>query len=55
VALSQLTMDLHAKTDELKNLFFVEQFRHKWTETRISRIYTKVRRFGHQLCLTDVS
>ena len=42
VALSQLAVNLHAKTHELKNFLFVEQFRHKSTETRISRIYTKV-------------
>jgi hypothetical protein len=29
VALSQLAMNFHAKTHELKNFFLVEQFRHK--------------------------
>src|SRR5436309_15740447 len=28
------------KTCELKNLFLVKQLRHKWIETRISRIHT---------------
>src|SRR5438093_10179818 len=28
------------KTYELKNLFFVKQLRHKWIETRVSRIHT---------------
>src|SRR5439155_22751244 len=40
VALSQLAMNFHAKTYELKNLFFAKQLRHKWIETRISRIHT---------------
>src|SRR6266536_3595650 len=40
VAFSQLTMNFHAKTYELKNLFFVKQLRHKWIEARISRIHT---------------
>src|SRR6266581_6449530 len=35
VPLSQLTMNLHAKPHELKDLLFVKQFRH---ETRISLI-----------------
>src|SRR5438552_17353553 len=39
VALSQLAMNLHAKTHELKNLFFVKQLRQKWIEARISRIH----------------
>src|SRR5437762_261675 len=33
-------MNFHAKTYELKNLFFVKQLRHKWIGTRISRIHT---------------
>ena len=40
MALSQFTMNLHAKTHELKNFFFVEQFRHELLETRISPIHT---------------
>src|SRR6266480_2814365 len=43
VALSQLTMNLHAKTDELKNFFLVDQFRHKLLQTRISPIHTSFR------------
>jgi hypothetical protein len=43
VTISQLAMNFHAKTYELKNFFFVKQFRHKSAGTRISRIYTKVR------------
>jgi len=30
MALSQLAMNLHAKTHELKNFLFVEQFRHEF-------------------------
>src|SRR4029077_3341471 len=32
VALSQLTMNFHAKTHQLKNFFLVKQFRHKLQE-----------------------
>ncbi len=40
VALSQVAMNFHANTCELKNFFFVKQLRHKSIETRLSPIYT---------------
>src|SRR5438034_429831 len=44
VPLSQLTMNLHAKPHELKDLLFVKLFRH---ETRISLIHTNLRHEFH--------
>src|SRR6266581_3533700 len=50
VPLSQLAMDLHAKTHQLKDLLFVKQLRH---ETRISLIHTNLRHEFHEFTLID--
>src|SRR6266536_5210587 len=36
VALSQLAMDFHAKTHELKNFLFVKQLRHEFTLSKFN-------------------
>src|SRR5215471_1653400 len=53
VPLSQLAMNLHAKTDELKNLFLIKQFRHKSLKTRISLIHAKLRHELHKFTLMN--